>query len=114
MKIRSNYVSNSSSSSFVIAYDKNTFGDLKQFLNDNYLGCESSINHKDDFEKYYLDYLDDEKKKEFENLVKEKKTNGMEIVYFYLDNDFNAVANLLKQIGKNTGKLEFLYDGSDC
>lgn len=114
MKIRSNYISNSSSSSFVVAYDKNTFGDLKQFLNDNYLGCESSVNHKDDFEKYYLDYLDDEKKKEFENFVKEKKTNGMEIVYFYLDNDFNAVANLLKQIGKNTGKLEFLYDGSDC
>ena len=35
MKVRTNYVSNSSSSSFVIAYDEMFFGDLISFFKHN-------------------------------------------------------------------------------
>lgn len=39
MKVRMNYVSNSSSSSYVIAYDKNFFNDLKELIkNTDYIG----------------------------------------------------------------------------
>ena len=43
MKVRLDYVSNSSSSSFVIAYDEKFFGNLKDFISQNEIGYETYV-----------------------------------------------------------------------
>ena len=98
---------------FVIAYDKNIFGDLRELFKKSYLGCETNVDYEERFKHYYLD--DENDKKEFEIKVKEKENQGMEILYLSLDQDYGVVINMLKNINERLGgnKIEFIYDGSD-
>lgn len=113
MKMRKGYVSNSSSSSFIIAYDENFFGNLKDFLENFYLG-ESSIY---DFEKYkdlYLEDLDEEKE-EYEKLIEEEEKSGKTICCLNLDYDFCFIVDLLQNINKMNGndKLNIILNTNE-
>ena len=114
MKIRLNYVSNSSSSSYVIAYDPNFFGNISTLFEDYYIGCESYS--KEDLGEFLNFYCNsDEEKNEFKKKVEEKKKDGKQVIYIHLDNEFNIVMTLIKMINKNNGgnKLEILFNGSE-
>ena len=103
MKVRNGYVSNSSSSSFIISYDEKVFGDLQMLLKNGYLGCETHFRKLED--------VDEECHKE---LVEERLKEGKKVIYFSLDQEYEIIVDLLKQIGNNIeGSVEFIYDGSD-
>lgn len=112
MKIRTDYVSNSSSSSFVISYDKSLFGDLKKFFENTIIGCETSVQSEKDFFKVYddsdLDWV-----QEIKDKVKEAKKEKKSLVYLFLDYEYESLIELLKSINDANGgdKLEILYDG---
>ena len=113
MKIRTNYVSNSSSSSFVIAYDEMFFGDLISFFNQNYLGSETKAHNSSDMENFYKFYFDsDEGVERFKKKVKNFEINEKKVIWLEIDQEYEAIVNLLKQINDCTGnKIEFLYEG---
>ena len=115
MKIRTNYVSNSSSSSFVIAYDEAFFGDLMSLFKINYLGCESKVRDSNNMQEFYDIYCDsDEEVEDLKKKIEKFEVNDKRVLYLSVDNEFEVVVNLLKQIGNATGnKIDFLYDGSE-
>lgn len=117
MKIRTGYVSNSSSSSYVIAYDKSFFGDLeKLFMNDcDAIGCETVIYDIADIdEEFYNCELggDKDEIKKFKEKMKEKEKEGKSFLYIRLDHDYEVIISLLKLLNENNGgdKIEFLYN----
>ncbi len=125
MKVRSGYVSNSSSSSYVIAYDKSFFGDLEKFLMDTNmngydgLGCETILYDLSDIDEEFYKYElcgDKEKIEKFKSKLKEAEKDGKGIIYIGLDHEYEVVINLLKFLNDNHGgdKIEFIYgDMSD-
>lgn len=114
MKIRMNYVSNSSSSSYVIAYDKNFFGDLKELIkNTDYIGCETYIKDSSDMSEFFEYHFDNDSDKiaEFKNKMEDQKKKGKDILYFGLDHEYHVIIELLEQFNKLNGgdKFEILY-----
>ena len=102
MKIRSNYVSNSSSSSFIIAYDPLFFGNIKAFFEEFDFGCETVIRDEKDFL---------ESMPEYKERIDKIKTEGKQVLCFSLDHEFYSIVELLKMINKLNGgdKLEIIY-----
>lgn len=102
MKIRKFYVSNSSSSSFVIAYDPAFFGDIELFFKDSELGYETDVRDIKDFLEYEPEY-----KERIETAI----ASGKKVLYIGLDYDYCPIINLLKQINEKNGgdKMEVLY-----
>ena len=114
MKIRTGYVSNSSSSSFIIAYDENLFGDLTGCLESGYVGCETSVAKTSDLEEFYKYlFLNDEEKEIIKNKIKRSEADGKKVIHIELDRDYEIIFDLFKQISKNTDKIEFIYGGGD-
>ena len=114
MKIRSGYVSNSSSSSFLIAYDEKFYGDLTKFFKEEYFGCETEIGDLETF----LDYLcevDEDINKDWTEKAKEQENAGKRVLYLRLDNEYSSIISLLKKINEANGKnkLTMLYDGEE-
>ena len=96
MKIRSNYVSNSSSSSFVIAYDEKFFGNLLSLFKGCYLGCETYIR---DIEDFYKMFQDDKERVQYLNKITKLQDDGKKVIYLSLDTEYLVLAQMLKSIG---------------
>ena len=107
MKIRNGYVSNSSSAAFIIAYDKNFFGDLISLLKNSYLGCETYFNDVN----VLLEELSEKDKQYCQNIIDQKIKEGKTVEYIILDREFNVIFDLLKQISEQNGndKIEFIF-----
>ena len=105
MKIRSNYISNSSSSSFIIAYDPLFFGDIETYFREGDFGCDTYVYDENKFLEENPEY-----KKIFENV----KNEGKRIVYIGLDQEYTSIITLMKMINKNNGgnKMKIIY-GND-
>lgn len=106
MKIRSNYVSNSSSSSYVIAYDPVFFGNFEEFLREYSPGCDTSILNLNTFIEDYPEYKE---------RIAKLKAEGKQVIYFSLDYEHNSLMELMKMINESNGgnKMEILLDGED-
>ena len=104
MKIRNGYVSNSSSSSFLIAYDPDFFGDLEKYFSEEYFGCETT------FYNFSEDNLE-----EYKNEIEQAKKEGKQFLYFGLDQEYISIISLLKMINDKNGgnKIKFIYDGEE-
>lgn len=99
MKVRIGFVSNSSSSSFVIAYDPNFFGDLRKRFEEGWWGCETEV----------------EKEAVFCLGTPDALAEGKTIIQVDLDREYRDVIKVLKQINEQNGgdKLTVLYDEED-
>lgn len=106
MKIRNGYVSNSSSSSFVIAYDPLFFGNIKSFFEEFDFGCETYIYDIKDF----TDSMPNYKEK-----IDAMKAEGKQVLYFWLDHEFYPIMELMKMINESNGgnKLVIVYGGEE-
>ena len=113
MKIRNSFVSNSSSSSFIIAYDKNMFGDIDKFFKSNYLGDSTKIYNECENDKFYC--WDDDDKIDFTEKINVAKNNGFNICYLRIDDEYLPLIDLIDQINNVNGgnKIEFILDGRD-
>ena len=102
MKVRKCFVSNSSSSSFVISYDPIFFGNLLAFIEEYNPGCESAV--------YDLDILNEDIP-ELKETVDSERKNGNQIAYFRLDQEYFLIIDLLKMINESNGgnKMKILY-----
>lgn len=112
MKIRTNYVSNSSSSSFVIAYDESFFGDLLTLIQTSHVGCETSVTNHENMEEFYeCRFSTLEEINNFKQKVEEKINQGKKVILLELDSEYEFLIKLLNNINKNNGedKIEFLY-----
>lgn len=118
MNIRTNYVSNSSSSSFIIAYDEEFFGDLEKILNDHYLG-DSKIHPYEELENRFFKYFDRDEDAE---LIKEilddiniAEAANKVVRYWSVDYDHRYLIDLLKRISDNNGsdKFKIIYGEDD-
>ena len=109
MKIRSNFVSNSSSSSFILAIDKAFFGDLEEFFTSHQFGFETTIMDADRTLKYW----DDEN--EIKEKIKQSIDNGKNIFSINIESEYEDVIDLLEHINQVNGgdKMEIIYDGRD-
>lgn len=107
MKIRNNYVSNSSSSSFILAIDKAFFGDLEDFFTSHQFGFETAMTDAD----CILEYWGDEK--EIKEKIKRSIDNGKDIFCISIDSEYEDVIDLLEHINQANGgdKMEIIYDG---
>ena len=112
MKTRIGYVSNSSSSSFVLAYDKQFYGDLQKFFSENQIGFDTMVCTDDETEEFIYNMTSDERFKEIKKQINELKSNGMSILCGRIDNDCVQILSLLKYIGKTTGNngLKMIID----
>ena len=106
MKIRKSFVSNSSSSSFILAYDESFFGDLEKFFRDYSPGCETRVREEDRIPVMLDEWYPEGKAK-----CEEAKAAGKKLLYISLDQEYFSIISLLKHInGKNGGdKLEIIY-----
>ena len=115
MKVRTNYVSNSSSSSFLIAYDKSFFGDLLGFFNG---GVFYSCRFKDSAEleeAFYSWFDDDEECAKYRKLVDDAENSGKTVIYLDLSYDYVDTFKLLEHINAANGgdKMEVFYRTDD-
>lgn len=110
MKIRTNYVSNSSSSSYIIAVDESFYGNLKVFFDTHSIGFDTRIRSSE-----YIDWDDycEEDVSEYKAKEQEQRAAGKAVYEVYLDYDHCYVIDLLKQLNDANGgdKLVMLYDG---
>lgn len=109
MKIRNNYVSNSSSSSFILAFDKDFFGNMREFFISHSFGFETSIMNPDDM----LEYLNDAKA--LKSQIRKSTKNGKDILCISIANEYESTIELLEYINQVNGgdKMEIIYDGRD-
>ena len=103
MIVRLCYVSNSSSSSYVIAYDPAFFGDLKSFFATAILGESTAVKDIKEFieeSPRYKDKIDD------------AELDGKQVIYLRLEWEHDCIVELLKKINEDTGgnKLEVIYE----
>lgn len=116
MKIRTGFVSNSSSSSFLLAYDKSFFGDLNRFFNENPIGFDTFVL---DEEKKINEMIEDccskEEKESTKKKLNELRESGRSICCLELDQEHIELIKLLRQINKANGEshLEILIDTGD-
>ena len=116
MKTRFGYVSNSSSSSFIVAYDKSFYGDLAGILRCGQFGFETTAEEYPelaDAEAFVREYLDgdDEIMEKCLEQVRAGHAAGKTIAHLSLDHDSDGVRRLLEQISDVTGgdKLIRIY-----
>jgi hypothetical protein len=107
MKIRTNYVSNSSSSSFLVVYDENIFEEIIQELKKSYLGC-SKI--KEDLNDFFNNNCVEEELDNWKKRIQDYKDTGKKVVYMDLEYDYEFVKNILQIINDKSGgnKIEFI------
>lgn len=100
MKIRSNYVSNSSSSSFIIGYDESFFGDIEKFIQTACI-MDTSVRPVEQ----YLDYFDedDEYREQLSKKIEETKETGKKVIFIDADYDAAFIYDLLEFINKANG-----------
>lgn len=113
MKIRTNYVSNSSSSSFVIAYDESFFGDLLTLIQTSHVGCETSVTNHENMEEFFeYKFSTLEEINNFKQKVEEKINQGKKVILLDLDCEYDFLIKLLNQINKQNGgdKIEIMYE----
>ena len=117
MKSREGYVSNSSSSSFLISYDKNVFGDLGAFF--------SSFNEDDRTETHLGDLgsevkrwlnpnLYDTKKekiaaRKIPSRIRKAQDEGRDVIALWIDYNSAEMISLLKSLDRQkSGKFEII------
>ncbi len=116
MKTRSGYVSNSSSSSFLVAYDKSFYGDLTVLLRGGSFGFEttatefSDLDSAEEFVKGYFDG-DDGIMNECLEKVRTGVSDGKTIAHVSLDRETDSIMALLEQISEMNGggKIDIIY-----
>lgn len=113
MKVRTDYVSNSSSSSFVIVYDDKFFGNLKDFISQNEIGYETYVHDVSDL----VHDLEEEKNpsdnsKKLLKRIREAQQTNKALLYTNIDYDHGSLVELLKYINKQNGgdKLEIIFE----
>ena len=106
MKVRKCFVSNSSSSSFIISYDPIFFGNIQAFIEEYMPGCETAV--------YDLNILNEDMP-ELKDIVESERNNGNQIAYFSLDQEYFLIIDLLKMINESNGgdKMKLLYGDTD-
>lgn len=119
MKTRKSYVSNSSSSSFIIAYDSALFGDLSKFFSsidensDYHTTTETGlVNLEEELENWANSCDDEEERKGVDRLlqaVNENLGKGMKVIAIRIDHDQDELLELLKFMSQQkNGKFEIL------
>ena len=114
MKTRFGYVSNSSSSSYIVAYDKSFFGDLPGVLNDGGFGFETSARDlADDDWKHVLEefWFSEEDGKRLEAGMKAAAESGNALMVLSIDQAFDGTVKLLEHINDVNGgsKMKILW-----
>ena len=119
MKSRKSYVSNSSSSSFIIAYGSVLFGDLSKFFSsidensDYHTITETGLaNLEEELENWANSCDDEEERKGVDRLIQAVNENfekGMKVIAIRIDHDQDELIELLKFISQQkNGKFEIL------
>ena len=109
MKIRNSYVSNSSSSSYIIAYDINFFGDLFKFFKDAYLGCDTEVMTPEHYKEHDYYFDNEDEKHAFEQKVQEYRNQGKEVICLSLDSEYTSLFTLLDNINEKNGGDKLIY-----
>ncbi len=106
MKKRIGYVSNSSSSSYIIAYDQKVFGNLCKFFKEHEtaLGYNTKVV---DREEMLLYNIEEERHGEVKRLMREAEDAGLTILCLQLDYEQYSVYDLLKSISDANGGGKF-------
>ena len=112
MKIRTNYVSNSSSSSFIVAVDEKFYGSIINFFNTHSIGFDSSIRKPDE---EFFRYWDEEEAAKLMESVRSYEADGKKVYAINLDYDHCYLIDLLNQINECNGgnNLTIIYGEND-
>ena len=110
MKIRTNYVSNSSSSSYIIAVDENFYGNLEEFFYTHNIGYDTRIGRSENID--WDNYCEDDVN-EYKAQAQIQQAAGKAVYEVDMDYDHCYVIDLLKQLNENNGgdKLVMIYNG---